>query len=136
MHQLCCYYFLPEFLLARNLSVSLVTCCSAVFQWKHEPKNNVHDVQFKLDCKGHRQYVDVHKKLIEEKYHFEHLSYSTSKDTEIFIHNKLEPNTKYLCSMSSISGTIQSPPSQRIKFTTLPGSKLSYNKELPPIYYL
>lgn len=112
-----------EFLLARNFTVSHITCCSAVFNWKHEPKNNVHDVNFLLRCKGKRKYVNVHKKLIEDNHIFEKSSPSTSKDGETIFVGKLEANTNYLCTMSSTSGTIQSPGSQQVKFTTLPGSK-------------
>lgn len=112
-----------EFLLAKNLTVSQVTCCSALFHWKHEPKNNIHDVEFLLQCIGKREYTNIHKQLVVEEHLFDHSSPSTSKDTQILFSDKLEPNTVYLCTMSSVSGTIQSPASQQIMFSTLPGSK-------------
>ena len=103
--------------------MSLITCCSAVFHWKHEPKNNIHDVKFLLHCAGKRKYVNTHQKLIEEDHLFEQSNPSTSNDIETIFAKSLEANTNYLCTMSSVSGTIQSPPSQKISFTTLPGSK-------------
>lgn len=114
-----------EFLLARNLTVSLVTCCSAVFHWKHEPKNNIHDVQFLLHCNGKRNYVNVHKKLVEENHLFDLSNPSTSKDVETVLAENLEANTNYECTMSSVSGTLQSPPSRQVSFATLPGGKYS-----------
>lgn len=54
------YYFLPDtaFLLAHNLTASHVTTTSALFQWKHNPKNNVHDLDFKVTYSAfHCMYV-------------------------------------------------------------------------------
>jgi hypothetical protein len=65
----------------------------------------------------------VHKKLIDEDHLFEQSSPSTSKDVETVFAGKLDPNTKYVCTLSSVSGTIQSPLSEQVSFTTLPGSK-------------
>lgn len=100
-----------------------MTCCHAVFQWNHEPHSNVHDVKFLLQCTGRRAYVDLHKKIVEEESRFDYLSPSTSKQTEIYFAKNIDPNTKYLCSISSVAGTIQSPPSQQVTFKTHPGRK-------------
>ena len=117
------FALIVEFLQAKNLSVSLVTCCNAVFHWTHEPKHNVHDVQFLLQCKGQREYINLHKKVVQEEHNFEKKCISSSRDYETLIIKDLQANTRYSCAMSSMAGTIKSPPSQQLTFTTYPGCK-------------
>ncbi len=118
------------------MTVIKITGSTALFKWKHEAKNNIHDIKFKLTCAGMRQYVDLSDKIIQEKDDFQHLSDSTSKDMEILLADNLEANTKYICKMSSLSGNIESPPSQQISFKTLPGSKQdSVNSLIYLIFY-
>lgn len=102
-----------------------MTCCSALFQWHHEAGNNVHDVHFKLQCTGVTQYMNKNNEIIEEEDQFSHLSYSTSNDIEDFFADHLTPNTRYFCSISSCTETIEAPPSQYTNFTTLPGCENS-----------
>ena len=111
--------------MAKNLEVSSVTCSSALFRWSHEAENNIHDVHFKLFCAGTRQYVDLNGEIVQEKFKFHHSSHSTSKNTESYFTEQLAANTKYTCSISSLAGNIESPPSQHVSFTTLPGGKLA-----------
>lgn len=106
----------------------MITCCSAVFRWKHEPEHNIHDVKFQLRCTGKRKYVDIHKKLIEENHLFELSRPSTSQNVETVLAEKLEANTNYICALSSMSGTIQSPVYQQVSITTLAGGiKLEFS---------
>lgn len=103
--------------------MSKVTCSSAFFHWSHEAHNNIHDVQFKLQCDGTREYFDANNELIQEKDSFDHLCLSTSKHVETYFTDKISANTLYACTMSSVSGNIQSPPSQQISFKTQRGGK-------------
>lgn len=118
------HFHYTEFLQAKNLSVSLVTCCSAVFYWMHEPKHNVHDVEFLLQCKGQREFINLHKKLVQEEHNVEKKCSSTSKDYETLVVKTLQANTRYACALSPMAGTIKGLPSQQITFTTYPGCKL------------
>ena len=111
------------FLAAVNLNVSKVTRSSAIFYWSHEAHANIHDTQFKLQCEGTRDYVDGNGELIQENDAFNHLSLSTSKHIEMYFTDKLSANMKYVCTLSSVSGSIQSPHSQKVTFTTQPDGK-------------
>ena len=93
----------------------------------HEPKHNVHDVEFLLQCKGQREYVNLHKKLVQEANSFEKKCGSSSKNYETMVVKTLQANTRYSCTLSSMAGSIKSPPSQQLSFTTYPGSKLYHS---------
>lgn len=100
-----------------------MTYSNALFCWSHEARANVHDVEFKLQCKGTRQYLGTDGELVQENDVFSHLSLSTSQHVEMYFTDKLSGNMKYVCTISSAAGNIQSPPSQQITFSTPPGGK-------------
>ena len=100
-----------------------MTCCSAFFTWSHEASANIHDVDFKLNCDGSREYDDPNGELIQEKNRFDHLSISSSKHIQTFLANNISANMRYVCAISSVAGNIESPPSQQVTFTSQPGGK-------------
>lgn len=140
-----------EFLKARNLTVSAVKDRSATFTWYHNPKNNIHDIQFKVrlsviikqaDTVSHTSkpmlYIFYHQQLlcagmhmytegeraIEEATTFQHVSWSTSNAQETVVANTLIPITKYVCHIRSVAGTQSSHIQDKVAFTTLQGSEL------------
>ncbi len=115
--------FYTDFLRAEGLTVSQITSSSAFFKWHHDAHNNIHDVRFKLQCAGMRQCLSHDREIIQQKYTIHHLSHSTSSGKERFLAENIASNTKYTCSISTIAGTIQSPPAQTIEFSTGYGGK-------------
>ena len=108
---------------AEEFTVSQVTSSSALFQWHHISLDNIHDVQFKVECNGILQYLTHERESIEEKHYFSHTSYSTSGGEESFRAENMSANTKYTCDVSSFAGSIHSPPSQTVRFSTKFGGK-------------
>ncbi len=116
--------FFTELLKARNLNVSDIDTTKALFRWEHDAKHTIHDTQFKLLCRGVRQYLDNANKLIEEGDDFEYSVYASSQGTEKYFANTLESNTKYTCHITTIAETVESPPTPNVIFNTAYGSKL------------
>ncbi len=117
------FIFHTELLVARNLNVSHVDATRALFRWDHDARHTIHDTQFKLSCRGVRQYIDKANTLIEETDHFEHFTYASSKGMEMYFTNKLKSNMKYNCHINTIAEVVQSSPTPTVTFTTTFGSK-------------
>lgn len=128
--------FFTELLKARNLNISDIHTTKALFQWEHDAKHTIHDTQFKLFCRGVRQYLDITNKLIEEGDDFEYLVYASSQGTEKYFANTLESNTRYTCHITTIAETVESPPTPDVIFNTAYGSKLFiiYHYTLLPFF--
>ena len=103
---------------AEKLTVDGVTATTGLLRWEYDPLHNVHNIQFKLYCSGVRQYRDKAGEMVEEGTEFEHTAYSKSEGWEAYYAADLEPNTKYSCQVSSLSGEITGPPSAYLSFTT------------------
>lgn len=112
-----------ELLRARNLTISSITTTEALFQWEHDAKRTVHDTQFKLSCRGARQFTDKNNKLIEESDDFEYSLYASSQGKESYHSTTLQPNTKYACHMSTLAETVEGPPTEDVYFRTAFGGK-------------
>lgn len=140
-----------EFLQAHNLTVSAVKATSAVFHWQHNPKNNIHDIQFKvpyhpagqqytiaftsdinhisltfpqLVCSGVQRFTRGGEEVVERT-ELHHTIRSTSQPSQSYPSHELEPNTQYSCHMTSVARKLESGPSAWVNFTTSPGSKRS-----------
>jgi len=122
------------------LAVTQVTSSSALFQWEHVELGNIHDVQFKVECNGILQYFTLERESVQEKIHFSHVSYSTSGGKEYFRAENMSSNTKYTCFVSTLAGSIQSPPSQTVQFSTKFGGELSIGEKIKqghhPLHYM
>ena len=112
-----------ELLRARNLTISGITTKSALFQWEHDARHTIHDTQFKLLCRGVRQYLDSGNKVVEEGDDFEYAPYASSQGKETFLANSLQPNTKYTCHITTVAEAVESPPTPDVTFNTQYGSK-------------
>jgi len=109
-----------EFLQAHNLTVSAVKATSAVFHWQHNPKNNIHDIQFKLVCSGVQRFTRGGEEVVERT-ELHHTIRSTSQPSQSYPSHELEPNTQYSCHMTSVARKLESGPSAWVNFTTSPG---------------
>ncbi len=112
-------------MVARDLIVSHVDSSRALFKWYHDTRHTVHDTQFKLLCRGARQYLDKANTLIEESDKFEHFLYASSNGMEMHFTDKLKSNTRYNCHVTTIADTVESAPSTSVTFTTAFGSKVT-----------
>lgn len=120
-----CFLLSIELLAARNLTISSISTTGALFQWEHDAKHTIHDTQFRLACRGARQYTDNNDKLIEEVDDFEYSPYASSQGKESYYSSTLQPNTKYTCHISTVAETVEGPPTKEMSFTTSFGGKFS-----------
>ena len=117
--------FSTELLMARNLTITGISTTAALFQWEHDAKHTIHDTQFKLTCRGARQYTDNNDKLIEEIDDFDYSPYASSQGKESYFSSTLQPNTKYTCHINTVAETVEGPPTKEVTFRTAFGGKLS-----------
>lgn len=104
--------------MARNLNVTSIGSRSALFQLEHDAMHTIHDIQFKLACRGSRQYTDRRDRVIDESDDFNYLLSASSQGKESYYSSTLQPNTKYKCHVNTVTETMEGLPTNEISFMT------------------